>query len=42
LHGFNSHHIAEASFKSVARAMRNALEVDPRNSAAIPSTKGML
>jgi imidazoleglycerol-phosphate dehydratase len=42
LHGINSHHIAEATFKSVARALRDALESDPRKSDAIPSTKGML
>ncbi|MEO0401442.1 MAG: imidazoleglycerol-phosphate dehydratase HisB [Pseudomonadota bacterium] len=42
LHGLNSHHIAEAAFKSVARALRVALEVDPRTSDAIPSTKGSL
>lgn len=42
LHGINSHHIAEAVFKSVARALRDALESDPRKSDAIPSTKGML
>ena len=42
LHGFNSHHIAEAAFKSVARALRAALEVDPRKSGDIPSTKGAL
>lgn len=42
LHGVNSHHIAEATFKSVARALREALEVDPRKSDAIPSTKGAL
>ncbi|PYG28235.1 imidazoleglycerol-phosphate dehydratase HisB [Pelagimonas varians] len=42
LHGINSHHIAEAAFKSVARAMREAVEPDPRKSDAIPSTKGML
>ena len=40
LHGFNSHHIAEAAFKSVARALRDAVEVDPRKSGDIPSTKG--
>ena len=39
LHGFNSHHIAEAAFKSVARALRDAVEVDPRKSGDIPSTK---
>ena len=42
LHGINSHHIAEAAFKSVARALRDALETDPRRADAIPSTKGAL
>ena len=42
LNGINSHHIAEAAFKSVARALRDALETDPRTSDAIPSTKGSL
>ncbi len=42
LHGLNSHHIAEAAFKAVARALRDALEVDPRKSDAVPSTKGKL
>lgn len=42
LHGVNSHHIAEAAFKAVARALRDALEVDPRKADAIPSTKGAL
>ncbi len=42
LHGFNSHHIAEAAFKAVARALRDALEIDPRKAEAIPSTKGTL
>jgi imidazoleglycerol-phosphate dehydratase len=42
LHGFNSHHIAEAAFKSVARALRVAVEQDPRTSGVIPSTKGTL
>lgn len=42
LHGLNSHHIAEATFKSVARALRGALEVDRRSASAIPSTKGAL
>jgi imidazoleglycerol-phosphate dehydratase len=41
VHGFNSHHIAEATFKAVARALRMAVEPDPR-SDAIPSTKGSL
>ncbi len=42
LHGFNSHHIAEAAFKAVARALRDAIEADPRRIDAIPSTKGSL
>lgn len=42
LHGINSHHIAEAAFKSVARALREAVEPDPRKTDAIPSTKGTL
>ncbi|MEJ6395352.1 imidazoleglycerol-phosphate dehydratase HisB [Gymnodinialimonas sp. 2305UL16-5] len=42
LAGINSHHIAEAAFKAVARALRDALDVDPRKADAIPSTKGSL
>ena len=42
LHGVNSHHIAEAAFKAVARSLRDALERDPRKGDAIPSTKGAL
>ena len=42
LHGINSHHIAEAAFKAVARALREAVETDPRKTDAIPSTKGAL
>lgn len=42
LHGLNSHHIAEAAFKAVARALRQAVEADPRQADAIPSTKGAL
>ncbi len=42
LHGLNSHHIAEAAFKAVARSLRDAVETDPRKSDAIPSTKGAL
>ncbi|MEO0772460.1 MAG: imidazoleglycerol-phosphate dehydratase HisB [Pseudomonadota bacterium] len=42
LNGINSHHMAEAAFKSVARALREAVEPDPRKSDAIPSTKGAL
>ena len=42
LHGINSHHIAEAAFKSVARALRMAVEPDPRMQGVLPSTKGAL
>ena len=42
VHGVNSHHIAEAAFKAVARALRQAVETDPRKADAIPSTKGAL
>ena len=42
IHGINSHHIAEAAFKSVARALREAVEPDPRMSGVLPSTKGAL
>jgi imidazoleglycerol-phosphate dehydratase len=42
LAGINSHHIAEAAFKAVARALRDAVEADPRKGDAIPSTKGAL
>lgn len=40
-HGRNTHHIIEAIFKAAARALREALEIDPR-SVGIPSTKGVL
>ena len=40
-HGRNSHHISEAIFKSAARALRMAVERDPRSSG-VPSTKGTL
>lgn len=42
LHGLNAHHIAEASFKAVARALREAVEADPRMEGELPSTKGAL
>ena len=42
LHGINSHHIAEAAFKSVARALRAAVAIDPRAEGQLPSTKGAL
>jgi imidazoleglycerol-phosphate dehydratase len=41
-YGANSHHIAEASFKALARALRAAVEIDPRQQDRIPSTKGTL
>ena len=40
--GLNSHHIAEATFKAVAKALRMAVEPDPRAGDALPSTKGVL
>ncbi|MEY4793723.1 MAG: hypothetical protein RL724_659 [Pseudomonadota bacterium] len=40
--GTNAHHIAEACFKALARALREAVEPDPRAISAIPSTKGVL
>lgn len=42
IRGINSHHIAEATFKAVARALRMAVEPDPRMAGVLPSTKGML
>ena len=42
LYGQNNHHIAESCFKGLARALRLAVEIDPRKSDAIPSTKGVL
>lgn len=41
-YGANNHHIAETCFKAVARALRQAIEPDPRQMNAIPSTKGTL
>ena len=41
-HGFNSHHIAEAAFKAVAKSLRMAVQIDPRAAGALPSTKGAL
>jgi imidazoleglycerol-phosphate dehydratase len=40
--GTNAHHVAEACFKAAARALRAAVEPDPRGAGAIPSTKGIL
>ena len=42
LYGENNHHIAESCFKACARALRQAIEIDPRLKGAIPSTKGSL
>lgn len=42
LYGENNHHIAETCFKGLARALRQALETDPRQAGRIPSTKGSL
>ncbi|HJO61173.1 MAG TPA: imidazoleglycerol-phosphate dehydratase HisB [SAR202 cluster bacterium] len=40
--GINNHHIAEASFKSIARSLKSALSFDPRQGEAISSTKGTI
>ena len=42
LYGQNNHHVIEAIYKGFARAMRAAVEIDPRKGDAIPSTKGIL
>lgn len=42
LYGDNNHHIVESAFKALARSLRAAIEIDPRKSDAIPSTKGVL
>ncbi len=42
LYGSNNHHICEGVFKGFARAMRQAVELDPRKGGAVPSTKGQL
>ena len=42
LYGQNNHHVCEAIYKGFARAMRQAVELDPRKGEAIPSTKGLL
>jgi imidazoleglycerol-phosphate dehydratase len=41
-YGENNHHIAETCFKAVARALRVAIEIDPRQKGVVPSTKGSL
>jgi imidazoleglycerol-phosphate dehydratase len=42
LYGENSHHIAETCYKAVARALRQAVAIDPRQEGRVPSTKGQL
>ena len=42
LYGENSHHIAESCFKGLARALRQAVAIDPREEGRVPSTKGTL
>jgi len=42
LYGENSHHIAESGFKALARALRQAVEIDPKTGGQAPSTKGVL
>ncbi len=42
LYGENSHHVAESGFKALARALRQAIEIDPRTGGQAPSTKGVL
>ena len=42
LYGENNHHIVESCYKGLARALRQAIEIDPRQSGRIPSTKGTL
>ena len=41
-YGANNHHVAETCFKAVARALRTATEIDPRQAGRVPSTKGTL
>ncbi len=42
LYGSNNHHIIEGAYKGLARALRSAVELDPRKGGAVPSTKGLL
>lgn len=42
LYGVNNHHIVESCFKGLARALRQAMEIDARKAGAVPSTKGVL
>lgn len=42
LYGINNHHIVESCFKGLARALRQAITIDPRKQGTVPSTKGVL
>ena len=42
LYGSNNHHIVESCYKALARALRQAVEIDPRKGDSVPSTKGIL
>jgi len=42
LYGENNHHIVESCYKGLARALRQAVAIDPRRADAVPSTKGVL
>lgn len=42
LYGSNNHHIIESCYKALARALRMAIDIDPRKADAVPSTKGVL
>ena len=42
MYGENNHHIVESCFKALARALRQAIEIDPRKADEVPSTKGVL
>ena len=42
VYGQNNHHIVESCYKALARALRQAVEIDPRKADSIPSTKGVL
>jgi imidazoleglycerol-phosphate dehydratase len=42
LYGENNHHIVESCYKGLARALRDAIEIDPRKADEVPSTKGVL
>ena len=42
LYGRNNHHLVESAYKALARALRQAVEIDPRKADSVPSTKGTL